>query len=84
MTTTILDNSANEFAAFSTILSGFDEEYVSPNRKSKSFSLSPTAKKNVAESFSSRLRQPGEDEEEEKEEDTITTTRTNLWMSSAK
>ena len=53
MTTTILDNSANEFAAFSTILSGFDEEYVSPNRKSKSFSLSPTAKKNVAESFSS-------------------------------
>ena len=53
MTTTILDNSANEFAAFSTILSGFDEEYVSPNRKSKSFSLSPTAKKNVVENFSS-------------------------------
>ena len=53
MTTTILDNSANEFAAFSTILSGFDEEYVSPNRKSKFFSLSPTAKKNVAENFSS-------------------------------
>jgi len=55
MTTTILDNSANEFAAFSTILSGFDEEYVSPNRKSKSsFSLSsPTATKNVVENFSS-------------------------------
>lgn len=58
-TTTILDNSANEFAAFSTILSGFDEEYkVSPNRKSKSSSfasvLSPTAtKKNVVENFSS-------------------------------
>ena len=55
MTTTILDNSANEFAAFSTILSGFDEEYVSPNRKSKSsFSLSsPTATKNVVENISS-------------------------------
>ena len=62
MTTTLLDNSANEFAAFSTILSGFDEEYVSPNRKSKSsFSLSssPTAKKNVAESFSSPSPQAG-------------------------
>jgi hypothetical protein len=60
-TTTLLDNSANEFAAFSTILSGFDEEYVSPNRKSKSsFSLSsPTAKKNVAESFSSPSPQAG-------------------------
>ena len=57
-TTTILDNSANECAAFSTILSGFDEEYkVSPNRKSKSSSfssVSPTAtKKNVVENFSS-------------------------------
>jgi hypothetical protein len=54
MTTTILDNSANEFAAFSTILSGFDEEYVSPNRKSKSsFSLSSPTAKNVVENFSS-------------------------------
>ena len=60
-TTTILDNSANEFAAFSTILSGFDEEYVSPNRNSKSsFSLSsPTATKNVAENFSSPSPQAG-------------------------
>ena len=36
-TTTLLDNSANEFAAFSTILSGFDEEYVSPNREIEIF-----------------------------------------------
>jgi hypothetical protein len=42
---TTLDNSANEFAAFSTILSGFDEEYVSPTSRSKIYqnSGSPTA-----------------------------------------